>query len=339
MEFTDKIDFTEGTKLTWPLKILFFFGGLITMSSMLGFFALLFTNADECFISCFGICMTAGAIYMTRVIDNEKLILSVASPLCLIGHFLINIGFFKIDNVEVIIFLNILVLAIAWIFCRNHLMRQIFLLAIFALIPLVFIDLKHITHSIFIHYIFFFYAVILLAVYGLTIMYDADKFDKENIYAQYIPTIRFCTVVTAIGYARASAMIGYIDTVLGSDLFSFNGIVGSIICATFTFVVAYKLLSKQVKDTQKFTWSIALIFLGCVASCISPEMALATLGLVLTYTVLDYFGVVICGLFMIYALTMFYYDLNITLIYKSYLLMASGIVFLSLFYFIKKLAK
>ena len=57
MEFTDKIDFTEGTKLTWPLKILFFFGGLITMSTMLGFFALLFTNADECFISCFGICM------------------------------------------------------------------------------------------------------------------------------------------------------------------------------------------------------------------------------------------------------------------------------------------
>ena len=42
---------------------------------------------------------------------------------------------------------------------------------------------------------------------------------------------------------------------------------------------------------------------------------------------------------MIYALSMFYYDLNITLIYKSYLLMASGIVFLSLFYFIKKLAK
>lgn len=337
MEFTDKIDFTEGTKLTWPLKILFFFGGLITMSTMLGFFALLFQNADESVITCFGICMTAGAIYLTRVIDSEKFILSVAYPLCLIGIFLINIGF--IDSIETIIFLNILVLVIAWIFCRNHLMRQIFLLAIFALIPLVFIDLKHISHSIFIHYIFFFYAVILLAVYGLTIMYDADKFDKENIYAQYIPTIRFCTVVTAIGYARTSAMIGYIDTVLGSDLFSFNGIVGSIICATFTFVVAYKLLSKQVKDTQKFAWSIGLIFLGCIASCISPEMALATLGLVLTYTVLDYFGVAICGLFMIYALSIFYYDLNITLIYKSYLLMASGIVFLSLFYFIKKLAK
>ena len=172
-----------------------------------------------------------------------------------------------------------------------------------------------------------------------TIMYDADKFDKENIYAQYIPTIRFCTVVTAIGYARASAMIGYMETLLKTDFFVSNGIVGSIICATFTFVVAYKLLSKQVKDTQKFAWSIGLIFLGCVASCISPEMALATLGLVLTYTVLDYFGVAICGLFMIYALSIFYYDLNITLIYKSYLLMASGIVFISLFYFIKKLAK
>lgn len=323
MEFTDKIDFTEGTKLTWPLKILFFFGGLITMSSMLGFFALLFTNADECFISCFGICMTAGAIYMTRVIDNEKLILSVAYPLCLIGHFLINIGFFKIDNVEVIIFLNILVLAIAWIFCRNHLMRQFFMLAIFALIPLVFIDLKHIAHSIFIHYIFFFYAVILLAVYGLTIMYDADKFDKENIYAQYIPTIRFCTVVTAIGYA----------------LFAIDHMTQSIICAIFSFIVACVILSEQTKDHNKSIIYIALAFLGCAASCITPNMSLAVLGLILTYSVLDKFGIVAFGIFIIYSISKFYYDLEMLLSHKSYLLMASGIVFLSLFYFIKKLAK
>ncbi len=36
MEFTDKYDLTEGTKLTWPLKLLFYIGGQMTML-MVGF--------------------------------------------------------------------------------------------------------------------------------------------------------------------------------------------------------------------------------------------------------------------------------------------------------------
>lgn len=320
MEFTDKIDFTEGTKLTWPLKILFFFGGLITMSSMLGFFALLFTNPDECFISCFGICMLIGSIAMTRMIDSEKLILAVAYPLWLTGHLFFEFGICDIYSVGTIIFINLCVLTIGWIFCQNHFMRQVFLLAIFILIPLIFID----THDdIFIKYLFFYYAILLLGVYGLTIMNDADKFDKESLYANYISTIRFCTVVTAIGYA----------------LFAIDHMTQSIICAIFSFIVACVILSEQTKNHNKSIIYIALAFLGCAASCITPNMSLAVLGLILTYSVLDKFGIVAFGIFIIYSISKFYYDLEMLLSHKSYLLMASGIVFLSLFYFIKKLAK
>lgn len=336
MELNDKYDFSEGTKLTWPLKLLFFIGGLITMSSMLGFFILLFKDAGQAAFAFFGLCMLIGSIAMTRMIDSEKLILAVAYPLWLTGHLFFDFGIFDIGSVGAIVFINICVLAIGWIFCQNHFMRQVFLLAIFILIPLIFLDIHD---SIFTHYLFFYYAILLLGVYGLTIMNDADKFDKESLYANYIPTIRFCTIVTAIGYARVATIIDYFDTIREKVLFSFGNIFEALICAIFTFVVAYILLSKQIQDTKRFYWSLGLILLGCLASCISPDIALALLGLVLAYTVLDYFGVAISGLFMIYAISMFYYDLKITLIYKSYLLMGSGIVFLSLFYFIKKLNK
>ena len=302
MEFTDKIDFTEGTKLTWPLKILFFFGGLITMSSMLGFFALLFTNPDECFISCFGICMLIGSIAMTRMIDSEKLILAVAYPLWLTGHLFFEFGICDIYSVGTIIFINLCVLTIGWIFCQNHFMRQVFLLAIFILIPLIFID----THDdIFIKYLFFYYAILLLGVYGLTIMNDADKFDKESLYANYISTIRFCTVVTAIGYA----------------LFAIDHMTQSIICAIFSFIVACVILSEQTKNHNKSILYIALAILGCAASCITPNMSLAVLGLILTYSVLDKFGIVAFGIFIIYSISKFYYDLEMLLSHKSYLLM------------------
>ena len=39
MEFTDKYDLTEGTKLTWPLKLLFYIGGQITMLTLVAPFA------------------------------------------------------------------------------------------------------------------------------------------------------------------------------------------------------------------------------------------------------------------------------------------------------------
>lgn len=336
MELTDKYDFTEGTKLTWPLKLLFFIGGVITMSSMLGFFFMLFKDAGQAAFGFFGLCMLVGAIAMTRMIDSEKLILAVGYPLFLAGHIFFNIGIIDIKSVGAIVFINICVLAVEWLFCRNHFMRQVILLAILILIPLIFLEIHD---RLFFHYLFFYYAILLLGVYGLTIIKDADKCDKDSLYACYIPTIRFCAIATSIGYARTASIIDLWDSFREKSAFSFGEILEALICATFTFVVTYNLLSKQMQDTKKYYWSLGLIIIGCLASCISPEIALALLGLVLTYTVLDYFGLAISGLFLIFALSVFYYDLDISLIYKSYLLMGSGIVFLSLFYFIKKLAK
>lgn len=318
MEFTDKYDLTEGTKLTWPLKLLFYIGGQIAMLT-LGFPLALMVDGSAGAALVLGLCLIIGSIIMTRKVDNEKLILSVALPLFFSGEVLSS--FMLIDHEmakSAFWFLEFCVLIVSWIFCRNHFLRQIILLSIVSVFPLMFDFIGS-----FLKNFWFYYAILLMVIYGLTIWFDADKFKKENLYAQYIPTLRFCIVVVAIPCA-----------LLGID-----NVAQSIICALLSFAVALFILSKQEIGSTKKALGTALVLLGCAASCVTPNVSLAVLGLILTYMVSDKFGVVAFGLFLIYSIGKFYYDMEILLSHKSYLLMGSGIIFLLLFFFINRLKK
>lgn len=316
MEFTDKYDLTEGTKLTWPLKLLFYIGGQITMLMLAPLVLMVEDSVGAVLV--LGLCLIIGSIIMTRKVDNEKLILSVALPLFFSGEGLFMLIYHEMPE-SAFWFFEICVLIVSWIFCRNHFMRQLILLSIVSVFPLMF---DFIGYS-FLKDFSFYYSILLMVIYGLTIWFDADKFKKENLYAQYIPTLRFCIVVVAIPYA-----------LLGID-----NVAQSIICALLSFAVALFILSKQEIGSTKKALGTTLVLLGCAASCVTPNVSLAVLGLILTYMVLDKFGVIAFGLFLIYSIGKFYYDMEILLSHKSYLLMGSGIIFLLLFFFINRLKK
>ena len=316
MEFTDKYDLTEGTKLTWPLKLLFFIGGQITMLMLAPLVLMVEDSVGAVLV--LGLCLIIGSIIMTRKVDNEKLILSAALPLFFSGEALFMLIYHEMPE-SAFWFFEICVLIVSWIFCRNHFMRQLILLSIVSVFPRMF---DFIGYS-FLKDFSFYYSILLMVIYGLTIWFDADKFKKENLYAQYIPTLRFCIVVVAIPHA-----------LLGID-----NVAQSIICALLSFAVALFILSKQEIGSTKKALGTALVLLGCAASCVTPNVSLAVLGLILTYMVLDKFGVVALGLFLIYSIGKFYYDMEILLSHKSYLLMGSGIIFLLLFFFINRLKK
>jgi hypothetical protein len=316
MEFTDKYDLTEGTKLTWPLKLLFYIGGQITMLMLAPLVLMVEDSVGAVLV--LGLCLIIGSIIMTRKVDNEKLILSVALPLFFSGEGLFMLIYHEMPE-SAFWFFEICVLIVSWIFCRNHFMRQLILLSIVSVFPRMF---DFIGYS-FLKDFSFYYSILLMVIYGLTIWFDADKFKKENLYAQYIPTLRFCIVVVAIPHA-----------LLGID-----NVAQSIICALLSFAVALFILSKQEIGSTKKALGTALVLLGCAASCVTPNVSLAVLGLILTYMVLDKFGVVAFGLFLIYSIGKFYYDMEILLSHKSYLLMGSGIIFLLLFFFINRLKK
>ena len=136
MEFTDKYDLTEGTKLTWPLKLLFYIGGQITML-MVGAPLALMVEGSAGAALVLGLCLIIGSIIMTRKVDNEKLILSVALPLFFSGEGLFMLIYHEMPE-SAFWFFEICVLIVSWIFCRNHFMRQLILLSIVSVFPRMF---------------------------------------------------------------------------------------------------------------------------------------------------------------------------------------------------------
>ena len=99
--------------------------------------------------------------------------------------------------------------------------------------------------------------------------------------------------------------------------------------------VASVLLQKYVKGPKFYVgWFMAV--LCCAATAVYPPMAFAFLGILLAYTMFDYVGLAIFAIAFVRAVSVFYYDLDMLLINKSYLLMASGAVFLLMFFIIKK---
>ena len=135
MEFTDKYDLTEGTKLTWPLKLLFYIGGQITMLTLAPLVLSVHSTGAALVL---GLCLIIGSIIMTRKVDNEKLILSVALPLFFSGEGLSSLMLIDHEMPESAFwFYEICVLIVSWIFCRNHFLRQIILLSIVSVFPLM----------------------------------------------------------------------------------------------------------------------------------------------------------------------------------------------------------
>lgn len=345
MDFNDKYYNSKDTNLTWPLKLLYFIGGTIATVFLIGFFALIFVLGDidnyepPCFVG--GLCLMIGAIVITRSDNDGKHTIAFAYPLYLTGQILLNFGMAcglrHSDSITPVLITDVILLILSWIFCQNHFMRQFFLLAIFVLFPFIPISGFFEDHDYFIYRIFFYYSVFLLVVYEY-----ADRFSKSNLYVQYVPTIRFCSLATSVGYVNYTIEDTWreFSEIKMSPMFRAGDIVESIICATFSFVVAYILLTKYMKgENNKRYVYIGMALLACVASCATPYTSFALLGLILTYKALDRFGVVAYGLSMIYAIFKFYYDLDMLLIHKSYLLMGCGIVFLSLFFLLKKVNK
>lgn len=69
------------------------------------------------------------------------------------------------------------------------------------------------------------------------------------------------------------------------------------------------------------------------------SVAAALLLLPLTFWAADRAGLVLSILFLIYALILFYYDMEVDLLHKSLLLMGHGVVMIASFFLLKKLIK
>jgi uncharacterized membrane protein len=164
---------------------------------------------------------------------------------------------------------------------------------------------------------------IIVAYMGIFAATIKDIWFASTAIGDYLKTIRFATAAVSV------ALLWFIHR----DNTAF-----AIFFAIISFVIACILLRKYVTG-KRLIEGYVLALLCCASTAAYPAMALPITGMLLSFWLLDYVCLVIFSVAFICGISFFYYDLQMLLINKSYLLMASGALFLLAFYYIKRVTK
>ena len=311
--------------LPWPMLILSGLGGLL-IAVLVTFFILMTTYENwRTTATILSILFIIGAIATTQK-DNDIIAMLFGLPLYITGFVL---GFVALKSESIAMIVEFIVAIIAFALCKSQTCRKCLLFYILWLplqIGWSFTNFHH--DSLFSSVWSYIIVLIYIAIFGGTI--NQKRIEHLEV-DHYLPVVRFTTALV-IGVALC-----YMSFFQGVTQFAFFYAI-AFIFASASFAIAYHLLSKHISGA-KLAISCLLALLSCAATTVYPAMAPAFLGMMLSFMILDYKCLTIFAAAFIACVSRFYYDMDILLIHKSYLLMGAGALFLLIFFCIKLLTK
>ena len=312
--------------LPWPLLIVMGLGGVIIAALLVGMVAINVRDNKIVYVV-FSVIAIILAIAVSRgdeSEDKEVKSLLASYPLFIIGF---TFGYIAgIDFLTQTLVLQFVVALLSFALSKIHLCRQMLLCYASVVLPLIFFSYfdhlfsgramkdGNIEMSCF---------AIIVAYMGIFAATIRDKWFASTAIGDYLKTIRFATAAVSV------ALLWFIHR----DNTAF-----AIFFAIISFVIACILLRKYVTG-RRLIEGYVLALLCCASTAAYPAMALPITGMLLSFWLLDYVCLVIFSVAFICGISFFYYDLQMLLINKSYLLMASGALFLLAFYYIKRVTK
>lgn len=312
--------------LPWPLLIVMGLGGVIIAALLVGMVAINVRDNKIVYVV-FSVIAIILAIAVSRSDESEDK--EVKSLLASYPLFIISFTFGYIAGIDFLtqtLVLQFVVALLSFALSKIHLCRQMLLCYASVVLPLIFFSYfdhlfsgramkdGNIEMSCF---------AIIVAYMGIFAATIRDKWFASTAIGDYLKTIRFATAVVSI------VLLWFIQ----KDNTAF-----AIVFAIISFVIACILLRKYVTG-RRLIEGYVLALLCCASTAAYPAMALPITGMLLSFWLLDYVCLVIFSVAFICGISFFYYDLQMLLINKSYLLMASGALFLLAFYYIKRVTK
>ena len=312
--------------LPWPLLIVMGLGGVIIAALLVCMVAINVRDNKIVYVvfSVIAIILAIAVSRSDESSDKEVKSLLASYPLFIIGF---TFGYIAgIDFLTQTLVLQFVVALLSFALSKIHLCRQMLLCYASVVLPLIFFSYfdhlfsgramkdGNIEMSCF---------AIIVAYMGIFAATIRDKWFASTAIGDYLKTIRFATAVVSI------VLLWFIQ----KDNTAF-----AIVFAIISFVIACILLRKYVTG-RRLIEGYVLALLCCASTAAYPAMALPITGMLLSFWLLDYVCLVIFSVAFICGISFFYYDLQMLLINKSYLLMASGALFLLAFYYIKRVTK
>jgi len=312
--------------LPWPLLIVMGLGGVIIAALLVGMVAINVRDNKIVYVvfSVIAIILAIAVSRSDESEDKEVKSLLASYPLFIIGF---TFGYIAgIDFLTQTLVLQFVVALLSFALSKIHLCRQMLLCYASVVLPLIFFSYfdhlfsgramkdGNIEMSCF---------AIIVAYMGIFAATIKDNWFASTAIGDYLKTIRFATAAVSV------ALLWFIQ----KDNTAF-----AIVFAIISFVIACILLRKYVTG-KRLIEGYVLALLCCASTAAYPAMALPITGMLLSFWLLDYVCLVIFSVAFICGISFFYYDLQMLLINKSYLLMASGALFLLAFYYIKRVTK
>ena len=315
----------ESKHLPWPLLIVMGIGGTIIASLLTSMVAL--AGRGNVFVGVLSAITIVLAIVISRddgSDNNDVQSLLVAYPLFISGFAFGYIAGYR--HLTLTLVLQFVVALLSFALSKIHLCQQMLLCYASVVLPLIFFSYfdhlfsgramkdGNIEMSCF---------AIIVAYMGIFAATIRDNWFASIGIKDDLKTIRFATAAVSV------ALLWFIHR----DNTAF-----AIFFAIISFVIACILLRKYVTG-RRLIEGYVLALLCCASTAAYPAMALPITGMLLSFWLLDYVCLVIFSVAFICGISFFYYDLQMLLINKSYLLMASGALFLLAFYYIKRVTK
>ena len=312
--------------LPWPLLIVMGLGGVIIAALLVGMVAINVRDNKIVYVvfSVIAIILAIAVSRSDEPEDKEVKSLLASYPLFIIGF---TFGYIAgIDFLTQTLVLQFVVALLSFALSKIHLCRQMLLCYASVVLPLIFFSYfdhlfsgramkdGNVEMSCF---------AIIVAYMGIFAATIRDKWFASTAIGDYLKTIRFATAAVSV------ALLWLIHR--DNTLFA-------VVFAIISFVIACILLRKYVTG-RRLIEGYVLALLCCASTAAYPAMALPITGMLLSFWLLDYVCLVIFSAAFICGISFFYYDLQMLLINKSYLLMASGALFLLAFYYIKRVTK
>jgi hypothetical protein len=312
--------------LPWPLLIVMGLGGVIIAALLVGMVAINVRDNKIVYVvfSVIAIILAIAVSRSDESEDKEVKSLLASYPLFIIGF---TFGYIAgIDFLTQTLVLQFVVALLSFALSKIHLCRQMLLCYASVVLPLIFFSYfdhlfsgramkdGNIEMSCF---------AIIVAYMGIFAATIKDNWFASTAIGDYLKTIRFATAAVSV------ALLWFIHR----DNTAF-----AIFFAIISFVIACILLRKYVTG-KRLIEGYVLALLCCASTAAYPAMALPITGMLLSFWLLDYVCLVIFSVAFVCGIAKFYYDLDMLLINESYLLLASGALFLLMFYFIKRVSK
>jgi len=313
-----------GEKSSLAIKILTIFGGLLATMAMLGFFAIadIFESEISCMI--FGVIFIAVSIGLNKI--TSKLIIDTFSTtLFASGLLLIGIAFDQFNfnqNILPIIFIVIGICSI--ILSQRYILSFISILLINGSI-LGWIEM-HRQYPL-IHV----YVAVTTVVLVFWFLKEAKIISTgKKISKLYNPVRIGLTISYLIGLFLTVKNVFYQQAIS-------NTWISSVFTISASLFVVYTLCNVLQVTQMKNKFLIYLISLLVLAStALMPAISGSILIILLSFRVNFKTGLAIGILSFIYFVSQYYYDLSFSLLTKSYMLMATGVLFLLIYLFTYK---